>query len=230
MTRIAIIEDEPKIAELIRDYLDREGYESMICGDGGAALDWLRQHEFDLVILDLMLPGRDGMSLCREFRTFSTVPVIMLTARVEEVDRLMGLELGADDYVLKPFSVRELIARVRAQLRRTGTWQNRTTTSAGTTPNEATLELDAGRMEIRLGDHAVLLTPVEFRLLAALRHRPGQILTRAQLLDALYLDHRIVSDRTVDSHIKNLRRKIAELAPERECVFSVYGLGYRFEW
>ncbi|MBK8284038.1 MAG: response regulator [Ahniella sp.] len=227
MTRIAIIEDEPKIAELIRDYLDREGFESTLMADGAVAMDVLRKETFDVIILDLMLPGRDGMSVCREFRTFSTTPVIMLTARVEEVDRLLGLELGADDYVIKPFSVRELVARVRAQLRRTGLWQNGS--AAQPVAQSAALELDAGRMEVRVGNQSEVLTPVEFRLLAALSHRPGQILTRAQLLDALYLDHRVVNDRTVDSHIKNLRRKLAELVPDRECVFSVYGLGYRFE-
>ena len=229
MTRIAIIEDEPKIAELIRDYLDREGFESTLIADGALAMDVLRKESFDLVILDLMLPGRDGMSVCRELRTFSTTPVIMLTARVEEVDRLLGLELGADDYVLKPFSVRELVARVRAQLRRAGLWQTGTGPTQST-PQPPEFELDPGRLEVRVGGQAEVLTPVEFRLLSALSHRPGQIFTRAQLLDALYLDHRVVSDRTVDSHIKNLRRKLADLAPDRECVFSVYGLGYRFEW
>lgn len=233
MTRIAIIEDEIKIAELVRDYLRREGYESVLVQDGDVAMDLLRQERFDLVILDLMLPGRDGMAICRELRSFSTVPVIMLTARVEEVDRLLGLELGADDYVLKPFSVRELVARVRAQLRRVQLWAGGSALQASShaADGESLLpSLDEQRMEVRLGTRVETLTPVEFRLLKALMHRPGQILSRAQLLDALYLDHRVVSDRTVDSHVKNVRKKLATLAPERECLNSVYGLGYRFEW
>lgn len=231
MTRIAIIEDEIKIAELVRDYLRREGYESVLIHDGEAAMATLRADTFDLVILDLMLPGRDGMAICRELRSFSTVPVIMLTARVEEVDRLLGLELGADDYVLKPFSVRELVARVRAQLRRVQQWAARQAQdeSAAST-GDALPVLDEARMEVRLGSRVEPVTPVEFRLLKALMHRPGQILSRAQLLDALYLDHRVVSDRTVDSHVKNVRKKLAQLAPERDCLNSVYGLGYRFEW
>jgi len=229
MTRIVIIEDEPKIATLVSDYLVREGFDCQIVDHGDRALDVLRQNAGDLVILDLMLPGRDGMSICREFRTFSSIPVIMLTARVEEIDRLLGLELGADDYVVKPFSVRELVARVRAQLRRTQQWSPHKTNA--TAPISSTeLVLDESRMEVRVGDRAEVLTPVEFRLLRALHHRPGQILTRAQLLDALYLDHRIVSDRTVDSHVKNVRKKLAELVPDKECLHSVYGLGYRFEW
>lgn len=233
MTRIAIIEDEIKIAELVRDYLRREGYDSVMLHDGDAAMARLRAEAFDLVILDLMLPGRDGMAICRELRGFSTVPVIMLTARVEEVDRLLGLELGADDYVLKPFSVRELVARVRAQLRRVQQWAGGAGL-IGASPSNVTspelLVLDEQRMEVRLGQSVEPLTPVEFRLLNALMHRPGQILSRAKLLDALYLDHRVVSDRTVDSHVKNVRKKLATLAPDRECLNSVYGLGYRFEW
>lgn len=233
MTRIAIIEDEIKIAELVRDYLRREGYDSVMLHDGDAAMARLRAEAFDLVILDLMLPGRDGMAICRELRGFSTVPVIMLTARVEEVDRLLGLELGADDYVLKPFSVRELVARVRAQLRRVQQWAGGSG-PIGASPSNVTspelLVLDEQRMEVRLGQSVEPLTPVEFRLLNALMHRPGQILSRAKLLDALYLDHRVVSDRTVDSHVKNVRKKLATLAPDRECLNSVYGLGYRFEW
>ncbi|AVP99030.1 two-component system response regulator BaeR [Ahniella affigens] len=233
MIRIAIVEDEIKIAELIRDYLRREGYESVLVHDGDAAMALLRTERFDLVILDLMLPGRDGMAICRELRSFSTVPVIMLTARVEEVDRLLGLELGADDYVLKPFSVRELVARVRAQLRRVQQWGAAPGLLSAVPADAAHSdlpELDEHRMEVRLGPAVETLTPVEFRLLRALMHRPGQILSRAQLLDALYLDHRVVSDRTVDSHVKNVRKKLANLAPERDCLNSVYGLGYRFEW
>lgn len=227
MTTIAIIEDEPKIATLVRDYLQREGFETVVIGHGDAAIPALRAQAFDLVVLDLMLPGRDGLSICRELRTFSTVPVIMLTARVEEVDRLLGLELGADDYVLKPFSVRELVARVRAHLRRVQQWR---TEPVGVVDPELRPVLDENRMEVRFAGRTEPLTPVEFRLLRALMQRPGQILTRAHLMDVLYVDHRVVSDRTVDSHVKNVRRKLATLIPDRECVFSVYGLGYRFEW
>ncbi len=220
--RALIVEDEPKLAQLLVDYLTREGFACESLADGRDAIARIRAFDPSIVLLDLMLPGQDGLTICRELRTFSTVPVIMLTARIDEIDRLLGLELGADDYLCKPYSPREVVARARAVLRRTRQWSSAPASAA-------TLMLDRDRFEARIGDRAIALTPVEFRLLATLHERPGHVLSRTRLLDAIYLDHRIVSDRTVDSHIKNLRRKLAETAPDFDPITSVYGVGYRYE-
>ena len=172
------------------------------------------------MLLDIGLPDKDGFEICREIRAFSTVPLIMITGRVEEIDRLKGLELGADDYVCKPFMAREVVARVRAVLRRATEWRE-STTGIG-------LELDEQSLEARWQGTRLELTAVEFRLLRALGRRPGHVLSRSQLLDAIYADHRVVSDRTIDSHVKNLRRKIAEAVPGSDPIESVYGMGYRY--
>lgn len=222
--RILIVEDEPKLAEVLRDYLVADGASVDVLHHGDDALPALRLSVPDLVLLDLMLPGTDGLSICRELRRFSTVPIIMVTARVEEIDRLLGLELGADDYICKPFSPREVVARVRALLRRTQAWQQAVAAGPG-----AELELDDERFEARWRSRKLDLTPVEFRLLKALAHRPGHVLSRAQLLEQLYMDHRIVSDRTVDSHIKNLRRKFDEIEAGSDPIRSIYGVGYKYE-
>ncbi len=223
---VAVIEDEPKLAALLADYLRAEGHRVDVLHTGEGAVAWLAEHRPEVILLDLMLPGVDGFTICRELRAFSTAPVIMITARVEEIDRLLGLEFGADDYVCKPFSPREVVARVRAQLRRAREFQAR---AAGAPAPAPEIELDAERFEARARGVTLTLTPVEFRLLRALAERPGRVLSRQQLLDALYLDHRVVSDRTVDSHIKNLRRKIAEACRGFDPVQSVYGVGYKFE-
>lgn len=223
--RVLIVEDEPKLAQLLVDYLVREGYACEVVCDGSHAIERIRAFDPAIVLLDLMLPGKDGLTICRELRAFSTVPVIMLTARVDEIDRLLGLELGADDYLCKPYSPREVVARVRALLRRSLQWR---AGSADTAPGDP-LELDHERFEARVDGRSVALTPVEFRLLARLQAKPGFVLSRAQLLESIYLDHRVVSDRTVDSHIKNLRRKLADAKPGFDPVSSVYGVGYRYE-
>jgi len=225
--KILIVEDEPKLATLLQDYLKASGYAAQVLEDGSRAVDWVREHAPDVVLLDLMLPGKDGLSICREVRalpdpTAAQVPILMITARVEEIDRLLGLELGADDYICKPFSPREVVARVKAVLRRTR--------SAAPAAVAAPLSLDEERLEARLHGVALPLTPVEFRLLHALQARSGRVMSRAHLIDALYLDHRVVSDRTVDSHVKNLRRKIAEAGDGSDPIVSVYGVGYKFEW
>jgi two-component system response regulator BaeR len=220
--RILVVEDEPKLAALLRDYLAAEGYAPQLFASGEGVVDAVRADPPALVLLDLMLPGVDGLTVCRGIRAFSTVPVIMLTARVDEIDRLLGLEIGADDYVCKPFSPREVVARVRAQLRRAREWNGAQQPSAG-------LLLDEARFEARLDGARLDLTPVEFRLLCALARVPGRVLSRAQLLDVIYADHRVVSDRTVDSHVKNLRRKLAAARPGRELLHAVYGVGYRYE-
>lgn len=224
--RILIVEDEPKLAALLQDYLQAAGYASVIVDDGLRALAALRAEPPDAVLLDLMLPGLDGLSICRELRASSDprlaqLPILMLTARVEEIDRLLGLELGADDYICKPFSPREVVARVKTVLRRV---------RAQAVDAPPPLQLDEGRLEARLHGTALPLTPVEFRLLQALHGRPGRVFSRSQLIDAAYLDHRVVSDRTVDSHIKNLRRKIADAGKGIDPIVSIYGVGYKLDW
>ncbi len=216
---ILIVEDEPKIAALLRDYLILSNFRVSVRGSGDGAVDWVRAHAPDVLLLDLMLPGEDGLSICRALRAFSTIPILMITARVEEIDRLLGLELGADDYICKPFSPREVVARVKAVLRRA---------SFANTIQPAPIELDEQRFEARVRGRALTLTPVEFRVLGKLAAQPGRVFSRQQLIDAAYRDHRVVSDRTVDSHVKNLRRKLAELGVDP--VSSVYGVGYRLEW
>jgi two-component system response regulator BaeR len=220
MKHILIVEDETKLAQLEADYLQAAGFACTLLADGFAVVPWLRQHRADLVLLDLMLPARDGLELCREIRTFSAVPIIMVTARIEEVDRLLGLELGADDYICKPFSPREMVARVKAVLRRLQP-------PAAPTAAEPALALDPSCFRVRAGGRETELTAVEFELLQALYRQPGRILSRNQLMDLIYPDQRIVSDRTIDSHIKKLRKKLAELMPDQEIIHSVYGAGYR---
>jgi two-component system response regulator BaeR len=220
--KILVVEDEHKLAEVLIEYLAQAGYLSHGLADGLAVAAWVKDNDPALVLLDLMLPGRDGMDVCRDIRKFSNVPIIMMTARVEEIDRLLGLELGADDYICKPYSPREVVARVRALFRRIDL------VNAEKPPAEP-LVVDHERMTVGFEGRFLDLTSVEFRLLAALVEKPGRILSRDQLLGRLYEDNRIVTDRTVDSHIKNIRRKIAHIMPGREVVFSVYGVGYKFE-
>jgi two-component system response regulator BaeR len=219
VAHVLIVEDEPKIAALLRDYLAASGYRASVLDTGDGAIEWIRAQKPDLVLLDLMLPVTDGLAICRGARAFSNVPILMITARVEEIDRLLGLELGADDYICKPFSPREVVARVRAVLRRA---------SAPPGGDPSPIHLDEDRFEARVRGRALVLTPAEFRLLRKLFAQPGRVFSRAQLIDALYVDHRVVSDRTVDSHVKNLRRKLAESGVDP--IASVYGVGYRFEW
>jgi two-component system response regulator BaeR len=214
-----IVEDEPELAALVADYARAAGYAPTVFGDGAQALAAIRARPPALVVLDLMLPGMDGLAVCRAVREFSEVPVVMVTARVEEIDRLLGLEAGADDYVCKPFSPRELMARVKAILRRTG----------GAAPQERPLRVDEAARRIAIHGRALELTPTEFAILAAMARRPGQVFSRSQLLDAARSDNADVTDRAIDSHIKNLRRKIDVAAPGVEAIHSIYGLGYRFD-
>jgi two-component system response regulator BaeR len=215
--QILIVEDEAKLAALEADYLTAEGFEPHCIANGLEVVPWVRTHAPDLVLLDLMLPGRDGLEICRELRSFSDVPIVMVTARVEEIDRLIGLDLGADDYVCKPFSARELVARVKAILRR------------GRLPLAGSLVLDEERHRATLDGRELDLTPVEFRLLRTLASTPGRVFSRDKLLEHLYADHRVVTDRTVDAHVKNLRRKLEEIRPGEELVRSIYGVGYKLE-
>jgi len=218
MVRILVVEDEAKMADLLKRGLEHEGYAVDLAGDGDEALWAAREFAFDAIVLDLMLPGRDGLEICRELRGFSDVPVVMVTAKVEEIDRLVGLELGADDYVCKPFSVRELVARVKAILRR----------GRGTALAHG-LAIDETRHSAQLDGKELNLTPVEFRLLGTLASAPGRVFSRDKLLQQLYADHRVVTDRTVDAHVKNLRRKLEEVRPGHDPVRSIYGVGYKLE-
>lgn len=218
---ILIVEDEARLARLVADYLAAAGFTSQTLVDGRDVEPWVRAHAPDLVILDVMLPGRDGLDICRDIRGFSQVPIILATARVEEIDRLLGLELGADDYICKPYSPRELVARVKAILRRS---QPRRSGDPG-----GGLLLDEAAYRVRSPLGEVELTAVEFHLFATLYKEPGRIFSRGQLMDRIYDDERIVSDRTIDSHIKKLRKKLDAIAPDQELIHSVYGAGYRYE-
>ncbi len=217
---ILIVEDEPKLANLLTDYLKASGFAPSCLADGTKVIPWVQEHKPDLILLDLMLPGLNGIEVCKGIRSFSRVPIIMVTARIEEIDRILGLELGADDYICKPFSPREVVARVKAVLRRT---------SDGQTFQFQGLVLDEHRYQAALHGHALDLTAVEFKLLQFLAANPGCIYGRQQLMDKIYPDQRNVSDRTIDSHIKKLRRKIEAVDPEEKLIHSVYGVGYRFE-
>ncbi|WP_338848000.1 response regulator [Massilia sp. W12] len=221
MQQILIVEDDVKIAQILIDYLRASEYGVTHLENGQDALDLLRRQSFDLVLLDLMLPGLDGLEVCKGVRMFSQVPIIMITARIDEIDRLLGLEMGADDYVCKPFSPREVVARVKAHLRRTGKL------SAPPPAQGFTVERDA--LRILVDGAALPLTPVEFRLLAEMIEHPGRVYSRMQLLDLLHEDQRDTSDRAVDSHVKNIRKKISARLPDTDCLQSVYGVGYRFE-
>jgi len=220
---ILIVDDEARIVKLVRDYLERAGFEVLAAHDGEAALTLARVEQPDLIVLDLMLPGVDGLDVCRRLRQESGVPIIMLTARVEEADRIVGLELGADDYVTKPFSPGELVARVRATLRRVhGEMGPATVIRTGD------LELDTAALTATVASEPVDLTPTEFHLLATLARQPGRIFSREQLLEAVHGVAFDGYDRSVDSHIKNLRRKIEPDPRKPRYIHTVYGVGYRF--
>ena len=220
--RILVVEDEPKLAGLLRDYLAQEGYEVAVLDRGDEVEPWVRAHGTDLILLDLMLPGKNGLEVCKALRASGApISIIMVTARVDEIDRLLGLELGADDYICKPFSPREVVARVKAVLRRL---------KRGDAPQETGLTLDEQGYKATVAGKDLGLTAVEFELLKVLASHPGRIYTREQLMDMMYRDQRVVSDRTVDSHVKKIRRKIAAVVPDREIVHSVYGVGYKYEW
>ena len=219
MHNILIVEDEERLASILADYLHVAGFSTHHLAEGRGVVAWVRAERPDLILLDLMLPGRDGMEICKEIRIFSPVPIIIVTAKVEEIDRLLGLELGADDYICKPFSPREVVARVKAVLRR----------SVMAEPPGAKLLLDHPAMRATLDGSPLDLTAVEFKLLAFLFAHPGHIYNRDQLMERIYPDQRIVNDRTIDSHIKKLRRKMEQVQPGCDLIRSVYGVGYKFE-
>lgn len=220
---ILVVDDEPKIVRLARDYLEQSGFRVFPVQDGITALAAARQEKPDLIVLDLNLPGMDGLDLCRALRRESSVPIIMLTARVEEADRLIGLEMGADDYIVKPFSPRELVARVRAVLRRT---QGEVQTPGLIHTGDLVIDLNGHRVARR--GETIHLTRIEFGLLTTLAQHPGQTFSRAQLIDRLHGVAEGGFDRSIDAHIKNLRRKIENDPADPRYVLTVYGIGYQF--
>jgi DNA-binding response OmpR family regulator len=224
MRKILVVEDEAKIARLVADYLRHAGFEVTVAGDGEVALASARRAKPDLVVLDLGLPGRDGLDVARTLRRTSGVPIVMLTARGDETDRIVGLELGADDYVVKPFSPKELVARVRAVLRRTETARE----GGPEVLRAADVELDLPRMRATAAGRPVELTPTEFQLLAVLVREPGRVFTRSQLLDAVHGVAFESYERAIDAHVKNIRKKLEPTPGRPRYLLTVHGVGYRF--
>jgi two-component system, OmpR family, alkaline phosphatase synthesis response regulator PhoP len=223
MPTVLVVDDERQIAQIARDYLEHAGFTVVVAADGAKALDLARSRRPDLIVLDLALPVIDGLDVARLLRRESDVPIIMLTARVEESDRLAGLEIGADDYVTKPFSPRELVARVKAVLRRSDV-----TASRGDVFTVSDLTLDVPKVRLTRGLEAIELTATEFQLLATLARQPGRVFTRAQLLDAIHGLEGDAFERAIDTHIKNIRRKIEPDTRNPIYVLTVYGIGYKF--
>ncbi|MDB1126331.1 response regulator [Vibrio algarum] len=219
---ILVVEDEPTLANVLCEYIEHSGMRSYQINNGGEVISWVKANQPSLIVLDLMLPVRDGLDIFRELRTFSQVPVIMATAKVDEIDRLLGLELGADDYICKPYSPREVIARIKNVLRRS---ENSNTDQ----PQQKDFMIDAPSMKAMLRGKELVLTPAEFKLLHFLYLNEGRIYSREQLMDRIYDDGRVVTDRTIDSHIKNLRKKLQEVDSECDYIKSIYSVGYKFE-
>ena len=214
---ILIVEDEVKLATLLVDYFKASDYDPHQINHGDEVIAWVKEHQPKAILLDIMLPGKNGIELCKEIRQFSNVPILMITAKVDEIDRVLGLELGADDYICKPFSAREVVARVGAVLRRTQTVTN----------ISHALTLDEHRIMVSFQQQNTVLTSVEFQLLKMLADKPDRIFSRDQLMQNMYSDSRIVNHRTIDSHIKKLRKKLAEISAGKDWIESVYGVGYR---
>jgi DNA-binding response OmpR family regulator len=223
MKQILVVDDEPRIVQICRDYLERAGFHVLTAGNGADALTIARTKQPDLVVLDLGLPKMDGLDVTRALRKYSNVPIIMLTARVDETDKLIGLELGADDYLTKPFSPRELVARVRAVFRRTDIAPGR-----GDVIRASDVTLDVPRMQARIDNRSLELTSTEFELLATMMRQPGRVFTRGQLLDAIRGEQVDAFERAIDAHIKNLRRKLEPAPRDPRYVLTVYGVGYKF--
>jgi two-component system, OmpR family, alkaline phosphatase synthesis response regulator PhoP len=223
MKQILVVDDEPRIAEIARDYLERAGFKVAIAGNGADALAFARTKRPDLIVLDLGLPQMDGLDVTRALRKQSNVPIIMLTARVDESDKLVGLELGADDYVTKPFSPKELVARVRAVFRRIDAAPER-----GDVIRAGDVTLDKRKLQASVGTRSIDLTATEFELLATLASQPGRVFTRAQLLDAIRGVEVDSFDRAIDAHVKNVRRKLEPDPKNPQYVLTVHGVGYKF--
>ncbi|WP_298942405.1 response regulator [uncultured Psychromonas sp.] len=214
---ILIVEDEIKLANLLADYFKLTEYVPHIIDNGDDVIAWVKSNKPSVILLDIMLPGKDGITLCQEIRQFSNVPILMVSAKVDELDRLLGLDLGADDYICKPFSPREVVARVKAVLRRTHSVNI-------LSPD---FLLDENHLTVSFKRNTVVLTSVEFQLLKPLANKPSRIFTREQLMQNMYSDDRIVNNRTIDSHIKKLRKKLIIISEGEDLIQSVYGAGYR---
>ncbi|AET66264.1 response regulator with CheY-like receiver domain and winged-helix DNA-binding domain [Desulfosporosinus orientis DSM 765] len=223
--RILLVDDEKKITTVLKAYLQQEGFQVSTAINGLVALTMFKENPFDLVILDLMLPGLSGTEICSEIRKISSVPIIMLTAKIEEEDRIQGLSMGADDYITKPFSPREVVARVRAVLRRTN---NDTAPLADVISYDNGLTIDNIQHEIRLNDQEILLTPTEFKILGALAKNPGRVLSRSQLVEIVQGHNFEGDDRVIDAHIKKIRHKIETRPSNPQIIVTVYGIGYKF--
>lgn len=219
MTRVLIVEDEIDLAELLQQFVHAAGMTSHIINDGNEAVDWIKQNLPDVVVLDIMLPNKDGIQVCKEVREFSDIPIIMATAKVDEIDRLIGFETGASDYICKPYSSQELIARINSLVR----LYNRNLQS------DDNLIFNHNNFHISYQNKEIELSRTEFSLLSLLRNNPGRIYTRKQIIAEVYTDYRVVSERNVDSHIKNLRKKMATLGDDVEFIRSIYGAGYKYE-
>jgi two-component system response regulator BaeR len=220
--KILIDEDEPILAQLLADYLAHDGFESHIIDDGDNVISWVKHYAPDLILMDIMLPKRDGISLCKEIREFSTVPLFLLTARIGETDRLKGLEIGADDYICKPYSAKEVVARIKAIFRRQQNFSPEMATVSG-------FSLDKVKCHAYCEGVLLDLTLSEFRILSTLLDKRGKVYSRANLLDVLHEDDRDISDRTVDTHIKNLRQKLQKITGKKDIIQAVYGMGYTIE-
>lgn len=222
MKHVLIVEDEKKLADVLVQYLEKESFRITHFESGLDVVDWVKDNQPNIILLDLMLPDINGKDLCKEIRQFSSIPIIMVTAMIDEIDRLIGLELGADDYVCKPFSPKEVVARVKAVIRRTEGEYNESKIYE-------TFEVSDETYSIKYKQNKLDLTPVEFRLLKMFLESPGRVFNRDQILDKIFADGRIVLDRTVDTHVKNLRHKLKIASPDHDYIRSVYGIGYSFE-
>ncbi len=220
---ILIVEDESKIANLLQSYFQASQYQTTILDHGTHVTGWVKYHKPAMILLDLMLPGKDGIDICREIRHFSNIPIIMITARIDEIDRIIGLEIGADDYICKPFSPREVVLRAKVIFRRLAPLLDCKQSQ------KLKLFLDEEKYIANYNQTELDLTPVEFRLLTFFHKKPGKVFSREQLMNALYEDQRIVTDRTIDSHIRNLRKKLLHAGCTDEIIHSVYGVGYKYE-
>lgn len=223
---VIVVEDEPKIAQLVADYLQNDGFHVTVMDEGSRVVETIKAREPDFLILDLMLPGKDGLTICKEVRQFSNIPIMMLTAKTDEIDRLIGLEVGADDYVCKPFSPREVVTRVRTILRRV---QEPPVAIKDNELSYRNVTLYVDRFQCMAEGQRIELTPVEFRILKALITQPGRVYSREKLMSIAYDDNRIVSDRTIDTHVKNLRKKLSQAPEDEELIHSIYGIGYKVE-
>ncbi len=219
--KILIVEDEKRLAELLSDYLKNAGFQTELIHNGLEVTDFVKKEKPDLILLDLMLPGKDGLEIAKELRSFSDIPIIMITAKVEEIDRLLGLELGADDYICKPFSFREVVARVKTVLRRVNGNEK--------IQSSKIVTVDESRGYAEIAGKELDLTTIELKLLKVMSDNPGIIFSRENLMNNIYTDDRIVSDRTIDSHVKKLRKKISSVFPSMEIIKSIYSVGYKFE-